>query len=728
MTTEQDARRRQIDPQLQALGWERDGNEVYAESPKTDIERRAQTKADYYLYLDGIRDAVAVVEAKKENVSLDGALKQSLGYVQRLRGAGAQPIAAFATDGVATRAAHYTGEPLQINGEQVMELLPPQRIRQFYEKGTPHLIRGEVPKSSMDMVRLFKQAGRVLRKEGIIQLDALVEFSQILFIKLLTELSDDDATRESPPVRWDEIANLAGERLMNEYPAKIRLFTDAYPGTFRATSIKKPETLEKLIQLIAQLSLADAPTEVKGQAYEYFLREYNKGKSDLGQHFTARHVIKAMVGLVDPEYGEQIYDPFCGTAGMLIEGMQAILARNGGKLDRILSSETCFGTEITEAAQTAKMNIILAGDGNSGIERANSMTPEIQAKHRGRRDIVLTNIPFTSGEELNYIQHCLNSITTDPRRNGRFAIIVPERVLDRADSAYTEIRRRLVQEWNIRRVVSLPREVFSGLTSAKTSIIYGQRRRDSASAGIPYVDIQDDGFTKDSRRLPLPGVSDLDRMVENRLNDDGYCLLQPSESDRFRLKPASGEITVSSRYDVVSLRDVAREKTQIVTVVDEMDVREPGFSTDGKLRTLVVKETKKGYNTKGKRRKLISPGDLVISRLHTQDGLFAIAEDECHATETFLIMDVDQTIANPVYVLLSLHHVAPKMAQVDTTGREQYATDALLSLPIALPPLPVQQEIAGEWIAAVNAYKQASANLNGVHARFAGHIAGEAES
>lgn len=355
------------------------------------------------------------------------------------------------------------------------------------------------------------------------------------------------------------------------------------------------------------------------------------------------------------------------------------------------------------------MNMILAGDGNSGIARIDSLSPEAAGEHHGKRDVVLTNIPFSTNEELGYIRHCLKSVKTSPL--GRFAIIVPERFLDSENPQYVALRRELVQQWNIRRVVSLPQEVFRGITSAKTSFIYAIRGDGTGDSRVPYFAVENDGLTKATRRMPLSGRNDLDRLLENQFDDSDCIMLRPSEENDFLLRPPQGTINVPGQYTTVTLGDVTQESHRFFEVKDDMEVFEPGFKMEGPLRVLHRKATKAGYNTRGKKRRKIIAGDRVVSRLHTQNGMFAIADREYHATETFMALAVDTAKVNPQFLVLSLNAVAAPMSRVDTTGREQYDRNDILKLPIALPPRAVQDAIADDWQDAVESYYAAQSRV-----------------
>jgi len=73
---------------------------------------------------------------------------------------------------------------------------------------------------------------------------------------------------------------------------------------------------------LEQLELINIDSDIKGDAFEYFLKRYNSGEKDLGEYFTPRHIVKFLVRLINPKFGERIYDPFCGTGGILIESFK----------------------------------------------------------------------------------------------------------------------------------------------------------------------------------------------------------------------------------------------------------------------------------------------------------------------------------------------------------------------------------------------------------------------
>ena len=100
-------------------------------------------------------------------------------------------------------------------------------------------------------------------------------------------------------------------RLVNRYNHSGDVFQ-------RKLLINSPATLKRIVDRLSALTLLSADSDIKGDAFEYFLKNSVTVGNDLGEYFTPRHIVKLMVELVDPRYGETIYDPCCGTGGFLI--------------------------------------------------------------------------------------------------------------------------------------------------------------------------------------------------------------------------------------------------------------------------------------------------------------------------------------------------------------------------------------------------------------------------
>ncbi|MGI9338902.1 MAG: N-6 DNA methylase [Gammaproteobacteria bacterium] len=715
-TNEADARVL-IDGQLRSGGWQ--PAQITREGAATKEQSRAlkRGRPDYVLYRKGSTRPLAVIEAKKRGKDLRAALAQGLNYAQKI---GCPTV--FASDGVLTLSAHSSnGKPLMVNNDEVRELPDEGFLLNFL---SAHIwARGEVVKNSRELISIFRDASKTLRGEGLANIDAFAEFSQVLFFKILSEITDaNDERAKDLPAHWSDIKNRTGGDLLDTYARSIGRLGKHYKGVFAPTvEIKNPATLEKIIARLDGYSLIDINADVKGDAYEYFLRQYNRQKNDLAQYFTPRHVVSAMVALCAPRLGEKIYDPFCGTGGILVAAFNRLkktVAPGESEEEQIrrgnvLRNHSVYGADISRTASAAKMNMILAGDGHSNIERRDSLQ---NSEARGKYDVVITNIPFVPEYERDYIEHCLCAAAG--RSGGRVCIIVPERVLDAPN--YGDFRAKLVREWEIKRVISLPREIFRGFTSAKTSILYalwrGERQRQSV---VSYIDVRNDGYTLDKKRNPLPGQNDLDDAVENRhLAIDGLRHLA-SAKNHHTLKPAMRQ-TLQTRCAAVPLGDIVKVAKRPIAITADMLCREPGMRS--KDHRIYLREERLGFNVSVKNRHRILPGDLVFSRLHTQDGLFAFSDAEYHGTSTYLACIIDESRADRDFLFWALDKVVPTLSVVDTTGRENYKERDILALMVPLPPIAKQRKIIAAVKAAQEKVNAAAAALADAKEQFASQL------
>jgi len=103
--------------------------------------------------------------------------------------------------------------------------------------------------------------------------------------------------------------------------------------------------------------------------------------------------------------------------------------------------------------------------------------------------------------------------------------------------------------------------------------------------------------------------------------------------------------------------------------------------------------TSRGFEVRVHKRILIKTGDLVFSRLHTQNGAFAFSEDIFQATGTFVPLEIRTDRADHRFLFWALHKFVPSLSASDTVGRETYKTEDILALEIPLPPLAEQRRI-----------------------------------
>lgn len=544
-----------IDRSLENLGWKLKGKDknVFFEQPKTELERKklGGKRPDYVLYSKESEKPLIVIEAKKKGSRIDEALEHGIGYARAIDA----PLV-FATDGVFCKAFHTgANRPPILNGEEVDEFIREALALRYLTSYEVNTVSPKVQYDRKELIRIFDEANNMLRGEGLrAGIERFGEFANILFLKLISESEQAKKERGEPTkfdmaCSWDAIKGIPASTRIEYINKTVYDKLNALYETdiFTPLQIKDTGILKDIMDKLDPLMLTDVDSDVKGDAFEYFLKASTSTKNDLGEYFTPRHIVKTMVRLVNPQIGEKIYDPFCGTGGFLIESFRYIynnMARTDANL-ALLRENTVYGNEITNTARITKMNMILAGDGHSNIEMKDSLANPVDGTetymdesgkihHRGF-DIVLANMPYsqktkygslydlpsTNGDSI-CVQHCMKAINS-AAPNGRMALVVPEGFLFRKD--LTKTREYLLDHCQLQSIISLPQGVFLPYTGVKTDIIYATKVNQKVKSSEKkktfwYFDVQSDGYTLDNHRRKLDSPSDLSKYEEYRKLDE----------------------------------------------------------------------------------------------------------------------------------------------------------------------------------------------------------------
>ncbi len=529
-----------IDRSLQNLGWKFEGTErnVFFEQPKRETERKklGGKRPDYVLYSG--EQPLIVIEAKRPGSRIDTALEQGIGYARALEA----PLV-FATDGVFCKAFHTgANRPPILNGDEIDEFIREALALRYLSTYEVNTISPKVQYDRKELIRIFDEANNMLRGDGLrAGIERFGEFANILFLKLISE--SEQIKQESgiysdfdiPACSWDSIKKIPVSARIDYINNTVYTRLNKLYGTeiFTPLTIRDETILRDIMDKLDPLMLTDVDSDVKGDAFEYFLKASASTKNDLGEYFTPRHIVKTMVRLINPQIGEKIYDPFCGTGGFLIESFRYIqrsIPPGKENLQKILREDTIYGNEITNTARITKMNMILAGDGHSNIRMIDSLATPVD----GEFDIVLANMPYsqrtkhgrlyelpsTNGDSI-CVQHCMRAISkTAP--NGRMALVVPEGFLFRKDLSKT--REYLLSRCQLQSIISLPQGVFLPYTGVKTDIIYATKINQKVSPSEKrkdywYFDVKSDGYSLDNHRRKLETLSDLTKFEEYRKLD-----------------------------------------------------------------------------------------------------------------------------------------------------------------------------------------------------------------
>ena len=657
-----------IDRSLENLGWKLKGKDknVFFEQPKTELERKklGGKRPDYVLYSKESEKPLIVIEAKKKGSRIDEALEQGIGYARAIDA----PLV-FATDGVFCKAFHTgANRPPILNGEEVDEFIREALALRYLTSYEVNTVSPKVQYDRKELIRIFDEANNMLRGEGLrAGIERFGEFANILFLKLISESEQAKKERGEPTkfdmaCSWDAIKGIPASTRIEYINKTVYDKLNALYETdiFTPLQIKDTGILKDIMDKLDPLMLTDVDSDVKGDAFEYFLKASTSTKNDLGEYFTPRHIVKTMVRLVNPQIGEKIYDPFCGTGGFLIESFRYIynnMARTDANL-ALLRENTVYGNEITNTARITKMNMILAGDGHSNIEMKDSLANPVDGTetymdesgkihHRGF-DIVLANMPYsqktkygslydlpsTNGDSI-CVQHCMKAINS-AAPNGRMALVVPEGFLFRKD--LTKTREYLLDHCQLQSIISLPQGVFLPYTGVKTDIIYATKVNQKVKSSEKkktfwYFDVKSDGYTLDNHRRKLDFPSDLSKYEEYRKLDEDQATdmlkvgFEIIPLDKVR---QNSNILVGSRYRV----SVKRSNYETVCFSD--------------IATLVRGVNyKKQQQTTFRTANIILPADNI-----TLEGDLKV-QKEIYVDDTVTLSDDKRLQKNDIFICMS---------------------------------------------------------------------------
>ena len=262
-------------------------------------------------------------------------------------------------------------------------------------------------------------------------------------------------------------------------------------------------------------------SEMLGDAFEYLLSIMG-AQGNAGQFRTPRHIIDFITECVNPQKGDVICDPACGTAGFVISAYKHILKQNTDKTSGDLLSPSdkkklavnLIGLDIDPMmVKLALANMYLHGFNDPHIAEYDSLTNE--DRWNDTYDVVLANPPFmtpkggikphkrfnikASKSEVLFV----DLISTHLSKDGRAGIIVPDGIVCNSPNQYIKLRNMLLEGKYIYSVISLPTGVFLPYASAKTSILLIDKKIAKKTKNILFINIENDGYELGSRRQKI---------------------------------------------------------------------------------------------------------------------------------------------------------------------------------------------------------------------------------
>lgn len=427
------------------------------------------------------------------------------------------------------------------------------------------------------------------------------QISYLIFLKLLDEEESDRELRlrlggnggntkllyplQAERYRWTKWRFKSGDELRNfvrdeVFPYMASLAKDApeVAEYFRdaVLEIVDPNVLKQVIDELDGFPFRKLGPDVKGDIFEYLLTHL--GQSALnGQFRTPRQIRAFMVEMVDPDLGDTLYDPACGTAGFLIDALDYLLAKYsehiveypiygedwlekkgqtlaevrkaipklqtyrkgaGEKIpDWNLLEASVYGTDVSrQMLRISMMNLVLHGIRHARLKRANALSEMgglTEDDLRRKYKVILSNPPFAGQLPKDSIRA---DLPTDSKKSellflsmmlqhlapgGRCAVVVPEGLLFGATKSHVDLRKKLLSEFDLMAVVSLPAGVFKPYSGVKTAVLVFRKPASDQAKRLDKVwfyEIQNDGYDPDKvsggGRVETPEKNDIPDLLK----------------------------------------------------------------------------------------------------------------------------------------------------------------------------------------------------------------------
>ena len=530
--------------------------------------------------------------------------------------------------------------------------------------------------------RLLYKCHNIIRNNDKLSPEAAFdEISKILFIKIRYE-RDNTGTQIFSKDAFVKLKDAYNSMKSKDAPEFYQFLFEKTKEDFSKDNLFDPnETIriretsfEKIVEELQVYNLSTTSDDVKGIAFEKFLGRTFRG--ELGQFFTPRTIVEFMVSVLDPQEGEYICDPCCGSGGFLIRAFEYVreqieseleqrkdevkkqlipdnyddlkpeeqeiidakvadafskmnqevdITNDKGRL-RSLSFDCIYGTDANpRMARTAKMNMIMHGDGHGGVHHHDGLL-NVNGIWDGRFDVILTNPPFGArvdkdikiteadkftdetkikayvkrygaeyltalrqvndhiGEslldqfgvgkmsgltEVLFIDRCLNLL----KPGGRLGIVLPEGVLNNTN--LQNVREYFEGRAKILLIVSIPQDVFMAAgATVKPSLMFFKRFTEEEQA--QYNGIKVKAFSEVREKY----VDEL-FSIETELAKRGKEALPATEKKTLRTRKKEIEAAidqetktlVKQRFDyVIPIADIKRAGINSIGLKIENDL------------------------------------------------------------------------------------------------------------------------------------------------------------
>jgi len=483
-------------------------------------------------------------------------------------------------------------------------------------------------------------------------------------------------------------------------------------------------------------------SEELGNAFEYLLQCMGI-QGENGQFRTPRHIIDFMVACLDPQPGDKILDPACGTGGFLVSAYRHILAKNTspgstmpgdqlkhGQRQKVYAN--LAGYDVTDLmVKLSKVNLFLHGFPDPAIHIYDTLSND--ARWNEKADLILANPPFMTPKggvtphtkfrvaakkaEVLFTDYIAEHLTP----GGRGGVIVPNGIVATTQNAYVKLRRFLVED-SLVAVVSLPPGVFKPYSGVKTSILFLDKKLARQTKEILFLKITADGFDLGDKRdsIEANDLPEAERVVKawfgRKLNESMKSAVAWKAVEKKTLlehrtcnlqsDPYLGGVALSDEIESKPLGELLqfiRNGSNVEQIDEPRKYRVSRILSiaDGVFDLSKTKWT----NDEVAKDRFLQVGDILLSHINSmahlaKTAIFTGSDVPVVHGVNLLCLRPRTDIVLPEFLIRVLKHPAfiaeAKLFAKPAVNQASVASGDLRQIEIPLPPLEEQRRIVAE--------------------------------
>jgi type I restriction enzyme M protein len=331
--------------------------------------------------------------------------------------------------------------------------------------------------------------------------------------------------------------------------------------------------------------------DVLSEIYERLLKDVASVAGYAGEFYTPRHIIAAMIQIVKPRLGDRVYDPCFGSGGFLWMAANEIRRTAGALgLEQLeqFHKRTIYGRELGPLAYlNGTMGLLLHDVHQANLELVNTLEVHTQnVPEKDKYSVILANPPYggklpqqvqtnftvrSAATEILFLQHIMANLA----KGGRAAVVVPEGVLFRGGPD-AQVRKRLLEEFNVHTLLSLPPGTFLPYTPVKANVLFFNREADGrATEAVWFYELTNDGFELKQTRKPIPGsqIPDFLDKQQTRIQSETSWTVEAKSLKNFELsaKNPSRKDDYEHRPALDLVQSMKTKQERVATLLDELE-------------------------------------------------------------------------------------------------------------------------------------------------------------